>query len=174
MLITDVDGSIGVSQIAPGSLSTDRRTDKPSGSCEKSWDCWDLVVGALPPSLCHSSSVLVCSVPSCCQPLVSPQLFVPLQPPLGKHFDVTCVSFVTSKHQPAAPHPLSCHFTALLFTLFKSQQREKGSTALGSKLVTKINVKTSVFVGWSYTGNADSLSISCFLTVTRNKTSALE
>lgn len=111
MLITDLDGSIGVSQTAPGSLST----DKPS---------WDFVVGVLSPSLCHSGSVLVCSVPSCHQPLVSPQLLVPLQPPLGcqgKPFDVTCVSFVTSELQPAAPQPLSCHFTALLVR-FESQQ----------------------------------------------------
>lgn len=135
--------------------------------------------------LLHSSecsrSGLVCSVPSCHQPLVSPQLFVPLQCPLGcqgKPFDVTWVSFVTSKHQPAALHPLSCHFTAVIRCLRASnpkQRGKKGFTALGSMLVTKINVKTSFLVGWNYPGNADSLSIKAVvLTGTRNKTSALE
>lgn len=45
VLITDLAGSVGVSQTAPGAIST----DKPSGCCEESWD---FVLGALSPSAC--------------------------------------------------------------------------------------------------------------------------
>lgn len=76
MLITGLyctNRSIGVSQIAPGSIRADRNIDKPSGSCEKSWDCWDFVVGALSPSLClQSATVGQCFVCHCVISLLCP------------------------------------------------------------------------------------------------------
>lgn len=124
MLITGLyctNRSIGVSQIAPGSIRADRNIDKPSGSCEKSWDCWDFVVGALSPSLClQSATVGRCFVCYCVIGLLCPlsSLFHSSGPLgcQGKPFHVTCVSFVTSKHQPAAPPP-SFPATSLLWYL---------------------------------------------------------
>lgn len=60
MLITDLDGSraVCVSQIAPGS---NRNSDKPCGSCEKSWHCWVFVV-----AVCHPPSVPQNDTPGQC------------------------------------------------------------------------------------------------------------
>lgn len=156
VLITAVDGSVGVSQTAPGSIST----DKPSGSWDKSWD---FVLGALSPSLCLQNVTPGQCLCALCHPVISllcPHSSLCHSSVLWSARLNLLMSLVCHLSPPSTnlqlPTPFSCHFTALLFSLFKSQQSKAERKALGSKLVTKINVKTSIFVGWNYTGNAIS------------------
>lgn len=127
--------------------------------------CGSFVTLPLPPecfsahclsALCHRVIGLLCPLSSWCHSSVLWGARVNLLMSLVCHLSPQSTNLLL-------PTPFSCHFTALLFVLFKSQQSkaERKRTDLGSKLVTKINVKTSIFVGWNYTGNANSLSISC-------------
>lgn len=159
MLITDLyctNRSIGVSQVAPGSIRADRNIDKPRGSCEKSWDCWDFVVGALSPSLCLQSATVGQCWCALCHCVISPLC------PLSSLFHSSVLwgarvnlsmSLVchlapqsTNLQLPTLPF-LPLHCSLCCFRASNPKQREKGSTALGSKLSHQNKCKNFSFCG---------------------------